>query len=49
MAGPKLDAYMPAGVTLQERKEFFKTPIARQSEDTLTSVYRVWPGRERRL
>jgi RNA polymerase sigma factor (sigma-70 family) len=38
--GPRQDTFMPAYVTLKERKDFFKIPVAQQAEDTLTSVLR---------
>jgi RNA polymerase sigma factor (sigma-70 family) len=34
--GPRLEAYMPASCPLQERKEFFKTPLVDRDEDFLT-------------
>jgi RNA polymerase sigma factor (sigma-70 family) len=37
VTAPKWEAYMPAGVTLRERKEFFKTPLVDdRHEDFLT-------------
>src|SRR5262249_15419941 len=41
--GPRQDTDMPACVTLQDRKDFSKIPVAEQREDTLTSVYRGGP------
>jgi hypothetical protein len=40
VVGPRQDTYLPACVTLQQRKDFFKIPVEKQSEETLTSVLR---------
>jgi RNA polymerase sigma factor (sigma-70 family) len=38
VAGPRRDRYIPAWVTLQERKDFFKSPLVQPPSETILNI-----------